>query len=61
VTGPAWISTSHAASRLGIGRKKVLNLLNEKRLRGRRPCHKWQVCAASVEAYRRRVENGAAQ
>jgi hypothetical protein len=38
-----------------------LNLLNEKRLRGRRPCHKWQVCAASVEAYRRRVENGAAQ
>jgi hypothetical protein len=37
----------------------VLKLLQEKKLRGRRPRHKWQVCAAAVEAYRVHIENGA--
>lgn len=52
-----WISTTHAAARIGCGRKLVLRLLEEKALRGRRPRRNWQVCADSVEAFKKRIEN----
>jgi excisionase family DNA binding protein len=54
-----WITTTHAGVRLGLCRETVLRLIHEKKLHARRPGRYWRVSAESVEAYKRRTDNGA--
>lgn len=46
--GRVWISTAEAAERLGVSTRRVVTLLTEGKLRGRKRAHRWEVDSADL-------------